>query len=56
MLCFDRWEGFSDPVFNAFTGDFMKPRIKEVDQLLSKGVKVTIYNGQVRVLIYLREP
>jgi serine carboxypeptidase 1 len=28
-------------------GDFMKPRIQEVDQLLKLGVNVTIYNGQV---------
>ena len=67
-------------VFSAMTGDFMKPRIKEVimkmfktkifipvpkihllsitfdmyrvlllqvDELLAKGVNVTVYNGQV---------
>ncbi|KAK3406259.1 hypothetical protein EUGRSUZ_K02426, partial [Eucalyptus grandis] len=33
-------------VFPAFHGDFMKPRIEEVDKLLAKGVNVTVYNGQ----------
>ncbi|CAK9178849.1 unnamed protein product [Ilex paraguariensis] len=40
------WGEQSDIVFYAMVGDFMKPRIKEVDELLTKGVNVTIYNGQ----------
>ncbi|KAL5582930.1 hypothetical protein UlMin_015372 [Ulmus minor] len=44
------WGGQSDEVFNALAGDFMKPRINEVDQLLAKGVNVTIYNGQVDLI------
>ncbi|XAR64594.1 Carboxypeptidase C [Bertholletia excelsa] len=42
-----RWQGQSQIVFPAMTGDFMRPRIKEVDELLAKGINVTIYNGQV---------
>ncbi|ONI00972.1 hypothetical protein PRUPE_6G114600 [Prunus persica] len=44
------WGGQSDHVFTAMAGDFMKPRINEVDELLAKGVNVTIYNGQVDVI------
>ncbi|PIN01238.1 Serine carboxypeptidase [Handroanthus impetiginosus] len=45
-----QWGGQSNLVFNAFQGDFMKPRINEVDQLLAKGVNVTVYNGQFDVI------
>ncbi|KAJ0016998.1 hypothetical protein Pint_10575 [Pistacia integerrima] len=41
------WGGQSDYVFTQLQGDFMRPRINEVDELLAKGVNVTIYNGQV---------
>ncbi|KGN46896.1 serine carboxypeptidase-like 51 [Cucumis sativus] len=44
------WGGQSDKVFEFFTADFMKPRINEVDELLAKGVNVTIYNGQVDLI------
>ncbi|PQQ14103.1 serine carboxypeptidase-like 51 isoform X2 [Prunus yedoensis var. nudiflora] len=44
------WGGQSDYVFTAMTGDFMKPRINEVDELLARGVNVTIYNGQVDLI------
>ncbi|VAH04797.1 unnamed protein product [Triticum turgidum subsp. durum] len=40
------WHELSDPVYNALVNDFMKPRIDEVDELLSYGVDVTVYNGQ----------
>ncbi|KAG9132257.1 hypothetical protein Leryth_020555 [Lithospermum erythrorhizon] len=40
----------SNSVFNSFGGDFMKPRIKEVDDLLARGVNVTIYSGQLDVI------
>lgn len=30
--------------------DFMKPRINEVDELLSRGVDVTVYNGQIDLI------
>ncbi|KAG8387573.1 hypothetical protein BUALT_Bualt02G0035400 [Buddleja alternifolia] len=45
-----QWGGQSDLVFNALQGDFMRPRIDEVDELLSKGVNVTVYNGQLDVI------
>ncbi|KAM7531668.1 hypothetical protein LguiB_035078 [Lonicera macranthoides] len=44
------WGGQSSIVFPAMTGDFMKPRIAEVDILLAKGINVTIYNGQVDLI------
>ncbi|KAL6202924.1 hypothetical protein ACLB2K_026628 [Fragaria x ananassa] len=44
------WGGQSGYVFNVMAGDFMRPRIDEVDQLLAKGVNVTIYNGQVDLI------
>ncbi|KAI7734316.1 hypothetical protein M8C21_006597 [Ambrosia artemisiifolia] len=44
------WGGQSDAVFSAMEGDFMKPRIAEIDELLSKGVNVTVYNGQVDLI------
>ncbi|XP_023768895.1 serine carboxypeptidase-like 51 [Lactuca sativa] len=44
------WGGQSGDVFTAMEGDFMKPRIQEVDELLSKGVNVTIYNGQIDLI------
>ncbi|XP_062105182.1 serine carboxypeptidase-like 51 [Humulus lupulus] len=44
------WGGQSDGVFVALQGDFMRPRIDEVDQLLAKGVNVTIYNGQLDLI------
>lgn len=44
------WGGQSDAVFTALEGDFMKPRINEVDQLLAKGVNLTVYSGQLDVI------
>ncbi|KAG4183107.1 hypothetical protein ERO13_A09G087500v2 [Gossypium hirsutum] len=44
------WGGQSDFVFSDLSGDFMRPRIAEVDELLSKGVNVTIYSGQLDVI------
>ncbi|KAA0037294.1 serine carboxypeptidase-like 51 [Cucumis melo var. makuwa] len=44
------WGGQSDKVLEFFTAEFMKPRIKEVDELLAQGVNVTIYNGQVDLI------
>ncbi|XP_027120538.1 serine carboxypeptidase-like 51 [Coffea arabica] len=40
------WGGQSNSVFEALKGDFMRPRISEVDELLAKGINVSIYNGQ----------
>ncbi|KAK9153835.1 hypothetical protein Sjap_001315 [Stephania japonica] len=44
------WGGQSGDVFSALSGDFMKPRINEVDKLLRKGVNVTVYNGQLDLI------
>uniref|UniRef100_A0A0E0D1M2 Carboxypeptidase n=1 Tax=Oryza meridionalis TaxID=40149 RepID=A0A0E0D1M2_9ORYZ len=44
------WEEQSYTVYNALINDFMKPRIQEVDELLSYGVNVTVYNGQLDVI------
>ncbi|KAJ4847127.1 hypothetical protein Tsubulata_047395, partial [Turnera subulata] len=44
------WGGQGRLVFPAMAGDFMKPRIQEVDELLAKGINLTIYNGQVDLI------
>ncbi|KAK7262227.1 hypothetical protein RJT34_29790 [Clitoria ternatea] len=44
------WGGQSGDVFTYLSGDFMRPRIDEVDELLAKGVDVTVYNGQVDLI------
>ncbi|KAJ0021447.1 hypothetical protein Pint_32030 [Pistacia integerrima] len=44
------WGGQSGFVFTELQGDFMRPRINEVDELLANGVNVTIYNGQLDVI------
>ncbi|CAM0871566.1 unnamed protein product [Alopecurus aequalis] len=40
------WQEASIPVFDALENFFMKPAINEVDELISYGVDVTVYNGQ----------
>ncbi|XP_038694226.1 serine carboxypeptidase-like 51 isoform X1 [Tripterygium wilfordii] len=44
------WGGQANFVFSAMAGDFMRPRINEVDELLNKGVSVSVYNGQLDVI------
>ncbi|RCV29643.1 hypothetical protein SETIT_6G028600v2 [Setaria italica] len=44
------WQQVSLQVFDALANDFMKPAINEVDELLSYGVNVTVYNGQYDVI------
>ncbi|XWS28657.1 hypothetical protein CRYUN_Cryun25bG0089700 [Craigia yunnanensis] len=44
------WGGQSGFVFSYLAGDFMNPRIAEVDELLSKGFNVTVYNGQLDLI------
>ncbi|KMZ72071.1 serine carboxypeptidase-like 51 [Zostera marina] len=44
------WGSQSDGVFHALYSDFMKPRINEVDKLLSKGVNIIVYNGQLDLI------
>ncbi|PIA43535.1 hypothetical protein AQUCO_01900136v1, partial [Aquilegia coerulea] len=45
-----KWGGQQGIVFPAMAGEFMKPRIEEVDELLAKGINVTIYNGQLDLI------
>uniref|UniRef100_A0A6N2KPD7 Carboxypeptidase n=2 Tax=Salix viminalis TaxID=40686 RepID=A0A6N2KPD7_SALVM len=44
------WGEQSSTVFSQLEGDFMRPRIHEVDELLAKGVSVTIYSGQLDLI------
>ncbi|XP_078455979.1 retinoid-inducible serine carboxypeptidase [Lampetra planeri] len=46
-----RWGGQSEDVFTNMAADFMKPVIDMVDELLSSGVKVTVYNGQLDLIV-----
>ncbi|KAL8089929.1 serine carboxypeptidase-like 51 [Apium graveolens] len=45
-----KWGGQAGSVFEALAEEFMKPRINEVDELLEKGVNVTIYSGQLDLI------
>uniref|UniRef100_J3LPG1 Carboxypeptidase n=1 Tax=Oryza brachyantha TaxID=4533 RepID=J3LPG1_ORYBR len=40
------WQDASLAVFESLSNDFMRPAIEQVDELLSLGVNVTVYNGQ----------
>lgn len=44
------WSEISTAVFNALEKDFMKDVISKVDELLSVGVNLTIYSGQVDLI------
>lgn len=43
--------GQAEKVFSNMAGDFMRPVVDVVDQLLSAGVNVTIYNGQLDLIV-----
>lgn len=43
--------GQAESVFVSMAGDFMKPVVDIVDQLLAAGVNVTIYNGQLDLIV-----
>ncbi|XP_026180469.1 retinoid-inducible serine carboxypeptidase [Mastacembelus armatus] len=45
------WGGQADDVFSSMVGDFMRPVVDIVDQLLTNGVNVTIYNGQLDLIV-----
>lgn len=45
-----QWDGQGDIVFTKLQNDFMKDTIYQVNALLSRGVSVTIYNGQVDLI------
>ncbi|KAL6103600.1 scpep1 [Pungitius sinensis] len=45
------WGGQAEDVFSNMAGDFMRPVVDVVDQLLSAGVNVTVYNGQLDLIV-----
>lgn len=45
------WGGQSGEVFSNMAEDFMRPVVDIVDQLLSAGVNVTVYNGQLDLIV-----
>ncbi|KAM9844054.1 retinoid-inducible serine carboxypeptidase [Aulostomus maculatus] len=45
------WGGQAEEVFSYMAGDFMKPVVDVVDQLLTAGVNVTVYNGQLDLIV-----
>ncbi|XP_042361044.1 retinoid-inducible serine carboxypeptidase [Plectropomus leopardus] len=45
------WGGQAEDVFSNMAGDFMKPVVDIVDQLLTAGVNVTVYNGQLDLIV-----
>ncbi|XP_036125411.1 retinoid-inducible serine carboxypeptidase [Molossus molossus] len=45
------WGGQANDVFLNMEGDFMKPAISIVDELLEAGVNVTVYNGQLDLIV-----
>ncbi|KAF6096892.1 serine carboxypeptidase 1 [Phyllostomus discolor] len=45
------WGGQAESVFLNMEGDFMKPAISIVDELLEAGVNVTVYNGQLDLIV-----
>uniref|UniRef100_A0A4W6CTI8 Carboxypeptidase n=1 Tax=Lates calcarifer TaxID=8187 RepID=A0A4W6CTI8_LATCA len=45
------WGGQAEDVFSYMAGDFMRPVVDIVDQLLAAGVNVTVYNGQLDLIV-----
>lgn len=45
------WGGQATNVFLNMEKDFMKPVISIVDELLEAGVNVTVYNGQLDLIV-----
>lgn len=45
------WGGQANSVFLNMEKDFMKPVISVVDELLEAGVNVTVYNGQLDLIV-----
>uniref|UniRef100_A0AAY4AVN6 Carboxypeptidase n=1 Tax=Denticeps clupeoides TaxID=299321 RepID=A0AAY4AVN6_9TELE len=45
------WGGQAQAVFSSMAGDFMKPVVDIVDKLLDAGVNVTVYNGQLDLIV-----
>lgn len=51
VSCFSVHLGQAEEVFSNMAGDFMRPVVDVVDQLLNKGVNVTVYNGQLDLIV-----
>ncbi|XP_030193321.1 retinoid-inducible serine carboxypeptidase isoform X2 [Gadus morhua] len=45
------WGGQAEEVFSSMAGDFMRPVVALVDQLLAAGVNVSVYNGQLDLIV-----
>uniref|UniRef100_A0A672G1E7 Carboxypeptidase n=1 Tax=Salarias fasciatus TaxID=181472 RepID=A0A672G1E7_SALFA len=45
------WGGQAEQVFSSMSGDFMRPVVDVVDRLLAAGVNVTVYNGQLDLIV-----
>ncbi|XP_039250806.1 retinoid-inducible serine carboxypeptidase-like [Styela clava] len=45
------WGGQSGFVWDAMTGDFMKPTIDIVDANIADGIKVVVYNGMLDLIV-----
>ncbi|CAI9617182.1 unnamed protein product [Staurois parvus] len=45
------WGGQAAEVFSNMAGDFMKPVVSVVDDLLCAGINVTVYNGQLDLIV-----
>ncbi|CAL8270509.1 unnamed protein product [Lota lota] len=45
------WGGQAQEVFSSMAGDFMRPVVDVVDQLLAAGVNVSVYNGQLDLIV-----
>jgi len=43
--------GQAEAVFSNMAGDFMRPVVDVVDKLLTAGVNVTVYNGQLDLIV-----
>ncbi|KAG9466613.1 hypothetical protein GDO78_016357 [Eleutherodactylus coqui] len=46
-----QWGGQAALVFENMAGDFMKPVVDIVDELLCAGINVTVYNGQLDLIV-----
>ncbi|XP_069808853.1 retinoid-inducible serine carboxypeptidase [Dendropsophus ebraccatus] len=46
-----QWGGQAAQVFQNMIDDFMKPVVDVVDELLSAGINVTVYNGQLDLIV-----
>ena len=43
--------GQAEEVFSSMSADFMRPVVELVDQLLAAAVNVSVYNGQLDLIV-----